>query len=179
MSLDINDFVKVGTLAKAHGNRGGIVMFVEDNFPEDLDELEYLFLKIDGGLVPFYLTQITFRNQNSAIVEFDKIDNPNLLDQLYGKEVYLEMSLMDNAEETGEIASFTFVGFELYNAQKQLIGIIEEIIPYPNNPVYRLKVGREEVLIPANADLVSDIDQEGKKIFMNLPDGLVDLFLED
>jgi ribosomal 30S subunit maturation factor RimM len=43
----------------------------------------------------------------------------------------------------------------------------------PGNPVFEVSLEGEKVLVPAQDDLIEDIDQENQKLIMRLPDGIM------
>lgn len=159
-----------------HGNFGAVVLIVYDQFPEELDELDFLFIDIDNGLVPFAINQLKFRNQTSVIIELEEIGTPASAELLLDRDVYFENSLF--VEQPADSGFFSFAGFSLFDGGK-LLGEIEEVIPYPDNPVFQLTIEKKEILIPASSDLVQEIDEKEKIIRMTLPDGLLDLFLNN
>jgi ribosomal 30S subunit maturation factor RimM len=61
----------------------------------------------------------------------------------------------------------------LYNTSGTEIGKIEEYINIPNNPLFKLFIDGEEVLIPAREEWIDEVDEIAKRIVMDLPDGLV------
>ena len=65
------------------------------------------------------------------------------------------------------------IGFALKDAQTgQLIGIINSVDDSTENVLFELEDG---TLIPANEDLIQQIDAQNKEITILLPDGLLDL----
>ena len=60
----IPNVYKIGKLGKAHGVRGEVQMqFSDDVF--DRTDADYVFLKIDGLLVPFFFEEYRFRSAPS------------------------------------------------------------------------------------------------------------------
>ena len=68
-----------------------------------------------------------------------------------------------------------YVNFEIHDKILGKIGIIEEIIEYPQQEMAAIKFQEKEVLIPLNEQLILTIDAENKVIEMDLPDGLLEL----
>ena len=52
---------------------------------------------------------------------------------------------------------------------------IEEFID-GENPLFRVRIGSREVLIPAVEEFIADIDQERQSIEFDLPEGLLELY---
>ena len=57
----------------------------------------------------------------------------------------------------------------------KVIGVIEDIIEYPQQLLAKLKLGSREVLIPIHDDLVININEEEGVLTVKVADGLLDL----
>ncbi len=61
-------------------------------------------------------------------------------------------------------------------AEKDL-GEILEVIEQPQQILCRLEISEKEVLIPINEQTLEKIDHAGKKLLLNLPEGLLEVYL--
>jgi len=68
-----------------------------------------------------------------------------------------------------------YVSFEISDKTLGEIGVIEEIIEYPQQEMAAVTYKDKEVLIPLNDQLIVKIDLDGKRIEMDLPEGLLAL----
>ena len=64
------------------------------------------------------------------------------------------------------------VGLAVQTEDGQPIGILEEIWELPGNPMFVVRHGTKEVLIPAAKELVSAVDLTARKMTVRLIDGL-------
>jgi len=51
------------------------------------------------------------------------------------------------------------------------------VIEQPHQVLCRLEINRKEVLIPINGETLEKMDKKNKTVFVNLPDGLLELYL--
>ena len=161
---------KIGRIGKTHGVKGEVSFQFDDDVFDRVDA-EYLVLDIDGILVPFFMEEYRFRSDSVCLVKFCNIDTQQRASELTGCDVYFPRALAKDAEETLSLSSL--VGFSIVDALTgQTVGRIATIDDQTANVLFELEDGR---LIPANDDLVDDIDWEGQQITMNLPDGLLTL----
>ena len=161
---------KIGRIGKTHGVKGEVSFQFDDDVFDRVDA-EYLVLDIDGILVPFFMEEYRFRSDSVCLVKFCNIDTQQRASELTGCDVYFPRALAKDAEETLSLSSL--VGFSIVDALTgQTVGRIAAIDDQTTNVLFELEDGR---LIPANDDLVDDIDWEGQQITMNLPDGLLTL----
>jgi len=160
---------RIGRLGKAHGVKGELTfMFDDDVF--DRTDADYLVLEVDGILVPFFIEEYRFRSDTTALVKFEDIDTVERARQLTGCDVYFPRALADGDEAP---SLSMLVGFDLVDATTGTkVGTIAAIDDSTVNLLFELEDGR---LIPANDDLITDIDTKHKVIKMNIPEGLLEL----
>ncbi len=164
------DVYKIGRLGKAHGVRGEVsFQFDDDIF--DTTDADYLIIEIDDILVPFFMEEYRFRNDNLALVKFCRIDTQEQASELTGCDVYFPRQL---AEDKGETPSLSMlIGYHIINADNQQeIGTVMGIDDQTANVLFELEKG---LLIPASDELIRHIDIKHQEIIMNIPQGLLEL----
>ncbi|MBQ8657018.1 MAG: 16S rRNA processing protein RimM [Prevotella sp.] len=164
------DCYKIGRLGKAHGVKGEVsFLFTDDVF--DRADADYLIIDVDGILVPFFMEEYRFRSDSVALVKFCDVDTQQRASELTNSDVWFPRSLTPE-EDAAPSLSF-LVGFDIVEAESgAIVGRIADIDDSTANLLFCLDDGR---LIPANDDLITDIDAEQKKITMNIPEGLLDI----
>jgi 16S rRNA processing protein RimM len=161
---------KIGRLGKSHGVKGEVSFQFDDDIFDRVDA-DYLVLDIDGILVPFFMEEYRFRNDSVCLVKFCDIDTQQRAQELTGCDVYFPRALAEEAEDVPSLASL--VGFEIVDASnRKAIGTIADIDDSTVNILFEMENG---MLIPANDDLIEDIDAEQRTITMNIPEGLLSL----
>ena len=161
---------KIGRLGKAHGVKGEVSFQFDDDIFDRVDA-DYLVLDIDGILVPFFMEEYRFRNDTVCLVKFCDIDTQQRAQELTGCDVYFPRALAEEADNDLSLASL--VGFTIVSAPDGFpVGIIASIDDTTAKILFELEDGR---LIPANDDLIVDIDTEHRQIRMNIPEGLLDI----
>ena len=161
---------QIGRLGKTHGVRGEIsFLFDDDVF--DRTDADYLILRVEGILVPFFIEEYRFKSDANAIVKFDGIDTQERARELTGCDVYFPRSLAEG--DDGDISWSILVGFDILEADSgENVGCIASIDDSTMNILFCLEDGR---LIPASEDLITNIDQQARTITMHIPEGLLEL----
>ena len=163
------DVFRIVRLGKAHGVKGEVSFQFDDDIFDRVDS-DYLILEVDGILVPFFIEEYRFRSDTVALVKFEDIDTQQRAQELTGCDVYFPRSL---AEEDDTPTLTFLVGFNIVEADTgTTIGRIAAIDDSTANLLFELEDGR---LIPANDDLINDIDNKRKVITMTIPEGLLEL----
>ena len=162
------DVYKIGKIGKPHGVSGEVTLrFTDDVF--DRVDADYLVLMVDGILVPFFMEEYRFRSDEVALVKFEDIDSVERASELTGCEVFFPRELADDDE--GELTWSQIVGYDIVDADShKLIGRIASVDETTINVLLELDDG---TLIPAAEEFISDIDHKERKMFMRLPEGLV------
>lgn len=169
-----DDVYKIGKLGKPHGVKGEITFAVTDDVFDRVDA-DYLVLDIDGILVPFYLEEYRFKNDDNVLVKFEDIDTQEQVRAYTGCEVYFPRHLSDSDEENMSWAEI--IGFQLVDAVSgRVVGTIDHVDDSTLNLLFEITSPEgEALLIPANNDLIEEVDIEKKMIRMAIPEGLLEL----
>lgn len=169
-----SEVYKIGRIGRTHGIKGEVYFFFDDDV-FDRVEAQYLILEIDGILVPFFMEEYRFHGNNSALVKFCDIDSQERARELTNCPVFFPYSLSEDNPESISYAQIK--GFQLLNADDgQRIGIIQRIDDSTINTLFEvLKDDGTTLLIPANDDLISNIDIQSHTIITHIPDGLLTL----
>lgn len=163
------DVYKIGVIGKTHGVKGELnFTFTDDVF--DRVDADYLILRIDGILVPFFIDEYRFRSDDRALLILHDIDTNEKAQNLVGTEVFFPYSLSD--KQKNEVISFNdLIGFTIDG-----IGIVTGIDDYTENILFEVKRNDgKQILIPAVEEFVENVDYEKKIIKVQLPEGLVEL----
>ena len=163
------DCYKIGRLGKAHGVKGEVTFQVTDDVFDRVDA-DYLILEVDGILVPFFMEEYRFRSDSVVLVKFCDIDTQERASELTNCDVWFPRSITPDEEEP-TLAGI--VGFNIIEAgDNTVVGRIAAIDDSTANLLFELENG---TLIPANDNLIQDINTREKQIIMNIPEGLLNI----
>ena len=173
-SLHLMDTFKIGRLGKTHGVKGELTFhFTDDVF--DRTEADYVFVEIDGLQVPFFFEEYRFRSEQTALVKFEGVDDADRATQMVGCDVFFPRELCDSNDDEFSWAEIT--GFSIIDAGSgRLVGEVKAVNLTTINTLFEvLSPDGRQLLIPANDDLVADIDRQQRTIAMNIPQGLLEI----
>jgi 16S rRNA processing protein RimM len=168
--------ISIGHTKKPHGLKGEIKLAIEERYIEDLMLTEIILLEIRGKKTPFFIEDV--RVGNNIIAKFEDIDTPELALSISSKEIFLRATDLladDEREMIMEKMPFEHcIGYTIYDGDKT-IGVIEIIEEFPQQEMAILQYENREILVPLNEQFIVRVDDEGKAIYMNLPEGILDL----
>ena len=168
------DTFKIGRLGKTHGVKGELTFhFTDDVF--DRTDAEYVFVEIDGLQVPFFFEEYRFRSEQTALVKFEGVDDANRAATMVGCDVFFPRERCDDND--GELSWAEIIGFTITDAEsRRLVGEVKAVNLDTINTLFEvLTPDGRQLLIPANDDLVADIDRQQRNIAMNIPQGLLEI----
>ncbi|MCC8145246.1 MAG: ribosome maturation factor RimM [Bacteroidales bacterium] len=168
------DLVKIGKINKPHGVKGEMSFsFTNDSFEES--ECPFLILEIDGIFVPFRLEEYRFTSGANALIQLKNIDSDRKARPLTHKEVYFPKEYLREDTDDDSYTWDYFTGFTIVDEKEGEIGVIEYIDESTVNTLFVVRKEDTEVLIPAADELVTHIDEEQKRLYVLLPEGLLDI----
>jgi 16S rRNA processing protein RimM len=165
------DCLLLGTISKTHGVHGELIIRIIDPSFEPGEDWESLFLQIDGNLVPFFISSLRAPKTDEWFVCFDDYDNKERAQDLVGSTVWIHKEFMETVGE--KIYMDELSGYALINVTTGRQGFITDFMEIPGNPVFEVSLEREKVLVPAQDDLIEEIDQQNQRLIMRLPEGIM------
>ena len=168
--LKKEDFVYYGKFLKPHGTKGEIGL--EGDSILLGDECDFVACDIDGILVPFFFETRRTKNNDTLIVKIERMESAEEVRYLTNREAFIPRKWV---EESEEVSLGYFIGFTATDKTLGHIGEIVDIDDSTINTLFVVEKDGEEILIPAQEELIADIDHDGQSILFDLPQGLVSL----
>lgn len=166
-------FVEVGFIQRTHGIKGELQVAWNDTLNLTQENIESVFVEIDGIPIPFFINSLRQKTEETSIVKFDDVDNLLSADELVGYKLMLPSDLIP---EDDDIELKDLVGYTVTSTSGQTVGLIEDYEEFNLNSIYYIKTPEgKEVIIPATDDLIVEFDVDTKTVLMEIPEGLLDL----
>lgn len=169
-------WVRVAEFTKAKHVKGGLVARSVAGLPFLLEE------GISAAFVPPVIdvprngtvTEVHPDPKGGCVVYFDTVTDANTADALVG--CYALVRREDLPDDVLELQEGGIEGFTVVDAESGVIGTVVSINEMPGQ--HLLEVERENgktVLIPVVDEFLEGLDEEERCIYVNLPEGLLDL----
>jgi 16S rRNA processing protein RimM len=165
----------IGYITKTKGLKGEVQLFFEFDAYEDLD-FDVLFADMNGKMVPFFVASHKLYTNSTGLFYFDDVDHIDKAQALVKKKIYLPLTKMPERDED----DFTYEDLEGFMVTDETHGELGEIIAineYPQQYVATVLYKEKEILFPLNEDMIIAIDEEEKTMVVDLPAGLLDIYL--
>ncbi len=166
-----DECILLGSITKTHGIRGELILRTADPSTEPEKQWEYLFIEIDGIMVPFFISRLHRLRNGEWAIQFDGITDRSQAESITGHTVW---TYKDDADVQPDGISFKQLeGHTLYDDTSGKSGIIKEFLDIPGNPVLNTLIEGKEMLVPVQEKFIVKVDEAEKKIRMQLPPGLI------
>ena len=161
-----------GIISKKHGYKGNVNIKLDVNSSKKYKELDYIFIELNGDLVPF-ISSYALKNNNIALVKFEDVNDEDSKAPLIGKSTYLPLDLLELDEKPLQ----ALIHFQVIDKNHGKLG---QLIAVQENNLQDLMVidfKGTDLLIPFVENYIESIDHKKKEIHLHTPDGLIDLYL--
>ncbi len=179
-----DDYIYLGSLVKTHGANGKVLLITKHQF-EEYEKLESVFFEINKRLVPFFVSTIRQKSNDSFLIVFDNINNETKAQEFLGCNVFLKKThAIINSSKHGCLEQdrddildklSDLIGFSIIDENSGLIGEIINYHDIPSNPILICKKDNKEILIPFQKAFILSIIEKNKTVNGNFPEGLLDL----
>jgi 16S rRNA processing protein RimM len=165
--------ILLGRIFRVNGYDGSVTVKLENSFLDNIPEMESVFLEINGKPVPFFISSLGYQGGDILKLKFEGYASFEKVNEFTGCRIFLttiiEQNHLDNKPDS-------ILGFKVVLRNKNLVGIVKEIIQNPGNDLLKIiSPQKKEILIPFHEDLIVDLDIRKKTIMVDLPEGLIDL----
>ena len=124
----------------------------------------------------FFIENSNLHKNDFLRVRFEYVPNEEEADALLGNAVYLPLKMLPKL--TGNKFYYhEVIGFEVEDQRLGIVGKIQSINDSSAQPLFEVLNGEIEILIPMIDLFLVKIDRENKKVIMNLPEGLIEMYL--
>jgi 16S rRNA processing protein RimM len=173
--MNIDACYQLGYIVRTHGVKGQVVAFFDVDYPEDYEELESVFLQLNGKLVPFFISALDIQPNGRIILKFEDIDSIVEAEKLKNTPLYLPLDQLPELDED-QFYFHEVIGYTVIDEQLGELGTIREIYEMPYQDLMAMDYQGVEVLIPVQDELILRADKAARKLYVNLPEGLVDIY---
>ena len=170
----MDKYLSIGIVRKTHGVKGELKIQIEPPYLDDFFEASVLFLDIKGKQVPYFIEET--RAGNDLIVKLEEVNTREAAQDLCNKTIFLrEQDLAANPHQSQQSQYTDLIGFQMEDSELGTIGLIEDVVEYPQQWLAVLQYQEKEVLVPLNPHFVKQIDVPAKCVRVTLPAGLLTL----
>lgn len=174
--MNIGECFQLGYVIKKHGLSGEVNILLDVDVPQEYQNLESVFVEINDKLVPFFIESISIKG-NKAIVRFEDVNTAEQADELKGKGLFLPLTVLPELDDD-KFYYHQIISYHVMDVTAGDIGTIKDVYTSPKQDLLAIDHQGKEVLVPINDEIIGKVDHESKILNVDLPEGLLDIYLE-
>jgi 16S rRNA processing protein RimM len=171
----MENYLSIGKISATFGVKGELVLTHHLGEDSTLEGVSAIFVEESlGKFIPYFVAAVKERNDEELLLILEGFDTPEKAKKFVKKKVWLREA--DVKKSASASAPISLLGFSMYE-KKKLLGKVMEVIEQPTQLLLSIEINEKEVLVPINETTLERIDHKNQKIFVVLPEGLLDIYL--
>jgi len=164
------DCVTFGHIGKTRGLKGELKFVLTPDLDVP-DELSLLYLLDGTSLVPFPVDSLNYQ-EKGGFLRLAGVSSVEAAQRFVGKQLFIQTDLLPEKQFSYK----DLVRYTVYDSLVGLLGELEEVVRLPQQWIGRIYFNGIEVLVPLNEHTVLEIIEDDKKLILELPEGLLDIY---
>lgn len=163
--------LEVGQIVNTYGIKGFVKVnpLVDNN--NQFKSFKTVYIQFKNNLKELQVEEVKF-SKNQVLLKFKGIETIEQAESL--RNYYLQVKREDIKLEKGAYFIVDLIGLEVYTEEGKLLGTLKEVLQPGANDVYVVEnEAKQEILLPVIPDVVKQVDIEGKKVIVDLIEGLI------
>ncbi len=166
--------LEAGKIVNTHGLRGEVKVVAWTDYPEDFEDIEYVYVKKKTGNEKLHIASVKYQ-KNNLIIKFDEIKDINEAETYKNQILYVEREMLGKLPE-GVYYIADIIGLTVIDENGKEIGVVADVFNTGANDIYDVKrEGKKNLLIPVIDDLEKEVDLENGVIRIKMIEGLDEL----
>ena len=169
------EYSLIGKISGTHGLDGRLSL--THNLPKNsFRKLSHIFIEMKNrSYIPYFIEEQKEVANDTVLLRLDETATVEEAKMLAGKNVYIETDQMQKLNPKG--ISSDLVGFVVTDSAHGVLGVIETLFETPGQVLATIHYKNKEVIIPLIDATIRSIDIATKTVRVNLPEGLLDVYL--
>jgi 16S rRNA processing protein RimM len=168
------DDLLIGEVVGVHGIKGNLKVRSYAESPDIFTPDLTLAVNPPGGVKTTRRIKWARPYQRGLLMALEGIDSREQAEAMLGAALFIQKKLLA-APEAGTFFWFELVGMRVFTLEDQYVGKVESVFQTGSNDVYVVRNPggeREEILLPAIASVIRDIDLDTNTMRVDLLEGL-------
>lgn len=171
--MDADELLLVGRVARAHGNRGQVIVNPETDFAERRFRVGEVLSVGDGDATAERQIRNVRFHQGRPIIALEGIETMNDAEALAGAALRMRASRLGPLPE-GTFYRHDLVGCEVHATSGERLGAVTAVDGPMERSLLVVEGPRGELLIPLVAGICVRVDTKDRRIVVDPPEGLLE-----
>jgi len=169
----------LGKITKPYSFKGEVVLWMDVDDSEHYEGVDTLWLPQQGILVPYAVESLR-RNKDRFVVRLADVNTEAAAKQLSGKDVWLPLAEMAPMED-GKFYFHEVQGWTAIDRSTgEAVATIVHVVDQGAYPMLEVEFDNgNQGFIPLPDHVKVDVKREERKLVLDLPEGLLDVYLSN
>ena len=165
--INKDSLISVGYISRPHSYKGEIQLVLEREIaPPQRDD--FLFVQIQGKYIPYKVLEIKGKREE-PVVKLEFISSFDQAQEICAHQIFIDREMVAEESEPA------LIGYEIIDKQLGSIGCVEDVQTFPQQIMLLVMYNNTLKYIPFVDNFVEHISSKNQEIWLNLPEGLLDL----
>jgi 16S rRNA processing protein RimM len=170
----MENYFKIGKLVATYGLDGQLVLEHKLGKRTALKGLQNIFIEeTNDSFIPYFPESSRIKSDKEIYIKLEGISSKEMAAPFVKKEVWLSES--NFKKFSANAAPITLLGYVVIN-NNEVLGEVCEVIEQPHQVLCKIVMNDKEVFIPVHEKTLEKMDKKNMKLYVNLPDGLLDIY---
>ena len=170
------DCFYLGKIVKKYSFKGEVLVKLDTDEPEIFTKMESVFVEQHKNLIPFFIARSSLHKSQLLRIKFEDVNSEAEADSLMKASLYLPLEFLPKLSGN-RFYYHEIIGFAVEDVSFGKVGIIKGVNDSTAQALFEIDRKGKEVLIPINDIFIKKVDRTAKKILLDVPEGLIELYL--
>ena len=171
------NYFQLGLITKLHSFKGEVILYIDADDPSKYFSIKHIFIQINNRLIPYFIKKSIVHKNNQLRIQLEGISTQKDASLLLKNTVFLPLELLPKLNED-QFYYHEIIGYQLIDSTtNSKIGSIVNVIDHPGNTLIEAENLGIEIIVPMNDATFDKIEKSSKKLFLKVPEGLLDIYL--
>jgi 16S rRNA processing protein RimM len=168
------EYFKIGKLAASHGLTGELILLHSLGKKTILKDLQAIFIEQPKGVfLPYFIEKTSLKSDTEVYIKLEGIDDKETARKLTPKNIWLQEE--DFNKHKAAASPIAMLGYDLIDGENNL-GAIIEVNEMPHQILCTILYKGNEALIPIHEANLIKMDDKNKKVYVEVPEGLLEIY---
>ncbi len=173
------DHFLFGIIVRTHGVKGDFIVAMDTDNPGRYKSIKVVYMEVDEVLKEYNVSRVSIKEkEKTAYLHLQGIEDMTTAENYLKYRLFLPMNLLPRLRGKKfyfhEIIGYNFCDQKLGN-----LGPVTTVYERAEQPVIEFLHKEHKVLFPVHEKLIVKIDRDAREFHVNMPEGLLDIYLEE
>ena len=169
----MSEYIHIGKIVAAHGLTGHLILEHALGKPIHFKGIDAIFIeKNAASFIPYFIQSASAKTESLTHLQVEGITNREACSSLIGKKVWLPEAQFQLLVDKS--SPLSLLGYVVIENGKEL-GKVQEVIEQPHQLMVTILYKGNETYIPLHEESLKGVDHAKRQVYVELPEGLLDL----